>query len=170
MPRWLALIASSLVWIVGVPLAHAGIPWLIASFGARHGWVGGAPGAWNLLGAAPMAAGAAWLLWVMPLHLGRTPARVKLEWTPGYLLERGPYAWSRNPMYVGELLLWLGQAILYGSLGVLAGGALLALAMRFGAIPREERALEARFGERYRDYARRVPRWLGARRSGVSGR
>ena len=170
MPRWLAFIVSLVVWILGVPLAHAVVPWLIASFGTRYGWVSGSPGPWNLLGVVPLAVGAAGLLWVMPLHLRRMPAHVKLEWTPTYLLERGPYAFTRNPMYVGEILLWLGQAILYGSLGVFAVGTVLLVAMNFRAIPREERALEARFGERYREYTRRVPRWLGSPRGAVPHR
>ncbi len=170
MPRWLALIVSSLVWIVGVPLVHGGLPWWIASFGAHPGWTDAAPGVWNLLGLVPVAAGAVALVWVMRMHLARMPEHVKLEWTPTYVLERGPYAFTRNPMYVGEILLWLGQAILYGSIAVLAVGVGLCLAMNFLAIPREERALEGRFGEPYRDYLKRVPRWLGRPRRGVTAR
>jgi protein-S-isoprenylcysteine O-methyltransferase Ste14 len=170
MPRWLAVVVASLVWIVGVPLAHGGIPWLIASYGTRWGWTDGSPALSNLLGLVPIAAGAVCLFWVMALHLARTPARVKLEWTPTYVLEHGPYAFTRNPMYVGELLLWAGQAILYGSVAVLGGGVLLFLAMHVALIPREERALEARFGERYRDYLGRVPRWLGRPRRPVTAR
>jgi protein-S-isoprenylcysteine O-methyltransferase Ste14 len=169
MPRWLARILSSVVWLVGVPFAHGGIPWLIASFGTRQGWTDGSPAVWNLVGLAPVAAGVVCLAWVMSHHLARMPEHVKLEWTPSYLLERGPYAFTRNPMYVGELLLWLGQALFYGSAAVLAGGVLLSLAM-IRLIRREERALEARFGERYRDYLRRVPRWLGRTARGVTAR
>lgn len=57
----------------------------------------------------------------MVLHVTRTPARVKLEWTPTYLLRNGPYAFTRNPMYVAELALWFGWALLYGSVAVLIG-------------------------------------------------
>jgi protein-S-isoprenylcysteine O-methyltransferase Ste14 len=170
MPRWLALISSSAVWIVGVPLVHAGLPWLLARVGPRYGWADGAPALANLLGLVPIAAGATLLVWVMPLHLARTPERVKLEWTPSYLLERGPYAFTRNPMYVGEVLLWLGQALLYGRVAVLGVGLLLFSAMHWQVIPREERALEERFGEPYRAYLRRVPRWLGRPRGGATAR
>ena len=72
----------------------------------------------------------------------------------------GPYAISRHPMYIGELALWLGWAILYGSIPVLIGFAALAAVVGLLA-PREERALEAKFGEVYRRYSARVPRWIG---------
>jgi len=88
----------------------------------------------------------------MVLHLGRTPERVELEWTPKYLLMRGPYVFTRNPMYVAELALWLGWALFYGSVPVFVGFVVLGVVMNFVAVPREERALEARFGEAYLQY------------------
>ena len=63
----------------------------------------------------------------------------------------GPYALSRNPMYVSELTLWLGWATFYGSVGVLIGFVIL-LAALVASVPYEERMLDARFGERYREY------------------
>jgi protein-S-isoprenylcysteine O-methyltransferase Ste14 len=72
----------------------------------------------------------------------------------------GPYAFSRHPMYIGELGLWLGSAVLYGSPVVLVGfGVLFALLWQLAV--REEGALEAKFGDAYRRYKARVPRWLG---------
>jgi protein-S-isoprenylcysteine O-methyltransferase Ste14 len=88
---------------------------------------------------------------------------VEWERTPKYLLRRGPYTFTRNPKYLSELMLWLGWG-LYGSLAVLIGCLLLGVLMDFRAVPREERALEARFGEAYRSYKRQVPRWLGKTR------
>jgi protein-S-isoprenylcysteine O-methyltransferase Ste14 len=64
-------------------------------------------------------------------------------------------------MYVAELALWLGWASLFGSLPVLAGAVTLWAAMRFAALPWEERVLEERFGESYLAYKKSVPRWLG---------
>ena len=79
--------------------------------------------------------------------------------TPPYLMTSGPYAVSRNPMYVAELSLWLGWAILFGSVAVLVGLVVLGVAMQ-GLVPWEEHSLE-RFGEAYRRYKATVPRWLG---------
>ena len=90
---------------------------------------------------------------------GAGTERVQLDWSPKIFFKRGPYEFSRHPMYLAELALWLGWAIFYGSLGVLAGFAVFAIVVsRLGPI--EERALEARFGEEYRAYAKDVPRWL----------
>ena len=160
LPRWAAFIVSSILWVVGMPLAHGVLPWAVSLLTRRHGWTQG-PGIWNLLGLIPLAVGTACLIWVMVSHFARTPARVELEWTPQYLLIRGPYVFSRNPMYVGELALWLGWALFYGSVAILLVGTVLSAAMNWLAIPREERALEARFGEAYLHYKRTVPRWLG---------
>ena len=63
-------------------------------------------------------------------------------------------------MYIGELALWLGLAVLYGSPAVLAGFAVWVAVMRRLAV-REEVGLEAAFGDRYRRYKARVPRWIG---------
>jgi hypothetical protein len=66
-------------------------------------------------------------------------------------------------MYLTELALWLGWAVLYGSIIVLAGFVALCVVMSILA-PREERALEAKFGEANRQYRARVPLWLGSPR------
>jgi protein-S-isoprenylcysteine O-methyltransferase Ste14 len=163
LPRWLALPLSGAVWLVGVPVAHGVVPWAISLVGPRWGWTDAGPALWNLLGLIPVGAGTAFLGWTMVYHLSGIPARVEVAWTPQYLLLRGPYRLTRNPMYVGELLLWLGWAIVYGSALVFIVGALLAALMNFRAIPHEESQLEAEFGREYLAYKRQVPRWLGPR-------
>jgi protein-S-isoprenylcysteine O-methyltransferase Ste14 len=98
------------------------------------------------------------------LHFRASPG-LFLELRPGQqLLTPGPYAVSRNPMYLFELAFWLGWALLYGSLAVLLGFLFWVALFHFWAVPYEERDLEARFGEAYRAYKARVPRWLGVPR------
>ncbi len=82
---------------------------------------------------------------------------------PPFLMTTGPYAYTRNPGYVAELALWLGWAILFGSLAVLLGLVVLFVVIIL-ILPREERGLERQFGETYREYQARVPRWLGRTR------
>ena len=162
-PRWLALALAPVVWLVDIPAVHAGIPWALSHLGPRYGWADGGPSGWNLLGYVPVAAGAALLVWVMLHGFSRyrdLPERVPVDWSPALLMTGGPYAFSRHPMYVGELALWLGWTVLYGSIPVLVGFAALAALVGLLA-PREERALEAKFGEVYRRYKARVPRWVG---------
>ena len=89
------------------------------------------------------------------------PERVPIDYyNPAFLMTGGPYAFSRHPMYIGELALWLGLAVLYGSPAVLAGFAVWVAVMRRLAV-REDVGLEAAFGDRYRRYKARVPRWVG---------
>ena len=76
------------------------------------------------------------------------------------LVVSGFYRYSRNPMYLGMLCLLLAWGVWLGQGVVLAGPLLWALWIDRLQIVPEERALEARFGEAYRAYCRRVRRWL----------
>jgi protein-S-isoprenylcysteine O-methyltransferase Ste14 len=165
-PQWGARVLAALIWLVGIPIAHGVAPWAISRFGPSLGWRTGGPSAWNLLGLLPVGAGVVVLGWVMIVgfaEFAELPERIPLDWSPKVFIARGPYAFSRHPMYLAELALWLGWAGLYGSVSVLIGFVVLSAAVSFLA-RREERALEATFGERYRRYTARVPRWLGLRR------
>jgi protein-S-isoprenylcysteine O-methyltransferase Ste14 len=168
-PRRVALVLAALVWLVGVPAVHGVVPWALSLVGPRYGWHDGTPAGWNLVGLVPVSAGALVLLWVAAFGLtgaATMPERVDLNWRPKILLTRGPYGLSRHPMYVGELALWLGWAILYGSPAVLA--AFVAFCIGVGRLaPREERDLESTFGDEYRDYANVVSRWLSVRARSV---
>jgi protein-S-isoprenylcysteine O-methyltransferase Ste14 len=72
------------------------------------------------------------------------------------LTEHGPYARIRHPLYAAILLLGLGTLAAHCSRATLAAG--VGMAIGIGIKRRaEDRALEQRFGERWRTYARRVP-------------
>ena len=154
--------AFILVWAVGVPLGHGVAPWAISRLSTRYGWETGGPGTWNVVGLMPIVFGIAGLIWIMVTAFKQTPGRLELRLVPAFLLTRGPYAFSRNPMYVSELTLWRGWAVFYGRAGVLIGLVVFFAVLVAGA-RYEERLLEARFGEAYRAYRSRVPRWLGPR-------
>ena len=78
---------------------------------------------------------------------------------PERIVERGPYRWLRNPMYLGHLLFFLGLALVLRSwVGALV---FAAHAAWFEHRVREDEArLTALFGDPYRDYCRRVKRWI----------
>lgn len=78
----------------------------------------------------------------------------------GPLVASGPFALVRNPLYVGNILLWVGFA-LTSRLVWLAPVAAVLLGAEYHAIVRwEEQLLEARLGDAYRAYAAHVPRWM----------
>jgi protein-S-isoprenylcysteine O-methyltransferase Ste14 len=86
----------------------------------------------------------------------------------GPLISTGPFGWVRNPLYIGNLALWVGFTLSAGLVWLLPPVVLL-LAIEYHAIVRwEEGRLEARLGEAYSVYSSRVPRWI-PRRSGGTG-
>jgi protein-S-isoprenylcysteine O-methyltransferase Ste14 len=162
-PRWLARLGVLLIFVVAIPIGHGVVPWALSRLAERHGWNGGFPSAWNLSGLGPIAFGIGILAWVAIVAARNVPARVDRSVTASYLVTEGPYRFTRNPMYVGELSLWLGWAILFGSLVVALGFAVLAAILQLILVPWEERSLRRRLGDRYRTYAAMTPRWLGRR-------
>ncbi|MBM3487036.1 MAG: isoprenylcysteine carboxylmethyltransferase family protein [Alphaproteobacteria bacterium] len=104
----------------------------------------------------PVAAAlAAFAIAVMRLAMRRFAASgvaVKCDRAVPTLVTDGIYRWSRNPMYIALAVLYAAVAIAADSGAALLLGVPLLAVMEFGVIRREERYLEARFGERYRDY------------------
>ena len=76
------------------------------------------------------------------------------------IVQSGPFRYSRNPLYLSLTLLYVGIALLVDSLWPFLLLPFLIGVMIKGVIAREERYLEAKFGEEYRAYAARVRRWL----------
>jgi protein-S-isoprenylcysteine O-methyltransferase Ste14 len=80
------------------------------------------------------------------------PARV--------LVTTGIYRWTRNPIYLGFLLMYGGIGVAAQSPWILILTLPIAITVRYGVVAREEAYLERRFGDSYRDYKARVRRWL----------
>jgi protein-S-isoprenylcysteine O-methyltransferase Ste14 len=76
------------------------------------------------------------------------------------IVDKGPFGYSRNPLYLCMFALYLGIALLTGNGWLLPLAVPLYFIMQYGVIAREERYLEAKFGESYLAYKRRVRRWL----------
>lgn len=78
---------------------------------------------------------------------------------PDRIVAVGPYRWVRNPMYLGHLIFFAGLA---GVLQSWIGAAVLALHVVWfhQRVRTDERHLAERFGDSYRDYCRRVKRWI----------
>jgi protein-S-isoprenylcysteine O-methyltransferase Ste14 len=76
------------------------------------------------------------------------------------LVTTGVHGWTRNPIYLGMLLLYLGIGMAARSAWTLILAPPLALTLRYGVVAREEAYLERRFGDAYAAYKARVRRWL----------
>jgi protein-S-isoprenylcysteine O-methyltransferase Ste14 len=120
--------------------------------------IGEAPPSVALLaaGVAITIAGELLRLWGVH-HIGAI-SRTRSE-RLGPLVATGPFAYVRNPLYVGNIALWVGFAVTARLLW-LAPVIVVLLGLEYHAIVRwEEQLLESRLGQRYVDYASRVPRW-----------
>ena len=76
------------------------------------------------------------------------------------LVISGLYRYSRNPMYVGLLLLLIGWLFLLGSLSPMIMLPAFILILNSQQIIPEEKVLEQKFGQQYKDYKHVVRRWL----------
>lgn len=77
-----------------------------------------------------------------------------------HLVTSGPFSFTRNPIYLANTLLMIGVALISGIAWFLVFAFIAAFATQKLAIVREEKHLQARFGKRYLDYAKRVRRWI----------
>lgn len=76
------------------------------------------------------------------------------------LVTSGPFRFSRNPLYIGLNLAFIGLVLIVNSLWGLLLLVPVVVAMHYGVVRREEQHLEAGFGEEFRQYRSRVRRYL----------
>jgi protein-S-isoprenylcysteine O-methyltransferase Ste14 len=141
---YLACLALGFVLDRVVPLALAD-PGLTSI-----GWTAG--GILMVIGVAVMVAGAR--------NFSRADTPVPSNQPVRALVTTGIHGWSRNPIYVGMLLIYAGIGVAARSPWVLILALPLFTILRYGVVAREETYLERRFGDAYREYKAHVRRWL----------
>ena len=111
-----------------------------------------------IIGAMLIAAGGALAI---PAMRGFRSAGTHVEpWKPSSaLVTGGIFGWLRNPMYVGLALIVAGLGIALASDWMLVMLVPAVLLLHFGVVKREERYLAAKFGEPYRQYLTKIPRY-----------
>lgn len=139
----------------GAALLALGLHWL-----APLPWPGGAVAAsLAVAGLFLMAAGIALDL-ATALAFRRHRTTVLPHRGATRLITDGPFRYSRNPIYVANTLLVAGGGLVSGIAWLIPAAFAAAVATRKMAIEREEAHLALRFGEDWRAYAARTPRWL----------
>jgi protein-S-isoprenylcysteine O-methyltransferase Ste14 len=103
--------------------------------------------------------GAGLAFWAMGLFRRARTSVLPFKAATTMVIE-GPYRFSRNPIYLGVLVGYLGVALVTGLIWPLLLVPLVQSSLRGLAIDAEEAHLRERFGEQYREYQRRVRRWL----------
>ena len=135
-----ALAAGFLLqWIAGRPILPSSVRY----------WVGG----------VVLASGVVLALWGRRV-MERAGTNVNPTLPTTALVATGPFRFSRNPLYVALTLIYVGLALLANALWVLVLIVPVLLVMHYGVVRREERYLEAKFGDAYRAYCSRVRRYL----------
>lgn len=87
-------------------------------------------------------------------------------WASGYIIKSqvlatsGPYAYTRNPLYVGNFLLGLGISVTSGNIWIIIYYAVTFTLLYLGTIRDEQEFLEKKFGDAFRDYVSNVPVFL----------
>ncbi len=120
---------------------------------------GGMPLWLRALGAAALAAGLALgLIAILGFLRAQTPVRPTAR--AATLVAAGAYRFTRNPMYLAATLSYLGLGLAWPAPWLVVLTPLMGLGLDRLAIRREERHLQARFGDSYRAYCARVRRWL----------
>jgi protein-S-isoprenylcysteine O-methyltransferase Ste14 len=77
-----------------------------------------------------------------------------------HLVTNGPFSFTRNPIYLGNTMLMIGIGLIAGIAWFILLAPVAAFATQKLAIEREEQHLEIRFGKKFRDYAKKVRRWI----------
>ena len=117
-------------------------------------------GAVRILGAVAMVLGIGFDVAAM-VTMWRAKANIFPNRAATALVTWGPFAISRNPIYLGNTLLVAGAAAVFANPWFVPAALLAAVLVWALAIRREEIHLAARFGTDWTAYARQTPRWVG---------
>lgn len=117
------------------------------------------PAPLRMLGGALIVIGAVLNVWADRLFSKADTAVKPFEPSTSLVLQ-GPFALTRNPMYLGMLLILVGIAVAFGSVTPWLVVPFFAWHIRQRFIVPEEHKLEAIFGARYIEYKGKVRRWL----------
>lgn len=134
------VVGLGLDWLQPLPFLPAALP---------RTWIGG----------GLLLLGFLLVLWAFRT-MRRAGTRVEPYKPTTAIVERGPFGFSRNPIYSGMLLGLVGVAIACNTLWLLLMLLPFYLVIRFGVIAREEAYLARKFGAVYLGYKSRVRRWI----------
>jgi len=100
------------------------------------------------------------LVWLAGWQFKRANTPLNTSASVKHIVTRGIYRYTRNPIYLGMISVYLGLALIMNNSWLMAGLAILLPIISIGVISREERYLETLFQDEYRDYRHRVRRWI----------
>lgn len=142
---------------VAVVLLAVALMWLLSAFAPSFAWQ--LPFGQAVAIILALAGGIVAILGVLSFRRAKTTVNPTRPQTTSSLVSTGIYSHSRNPMYLGFLLVLLAWSVFLGNLLALGPVVVFVAYMNRYQITPEERALEAMFGADFTAYKRRVRRW-----------
>lgn len=140
------------------PLPFVGA--VVVGFGLHHWWpMASRPVGWAPLGIALVALAGALLVWCMLVFRARHTPLEPWKSTKA-IVDDGPFAFSRNPVYIGLAVIQVGIGVWSDRLAVVLLVVVPVLMIALMVVPREEAYLRRKFGAEYEDYCSRVRRWV----------
>lgn len=139
-------------------LMMADLMWSLDKYFPLYNWLGST---WNRVGLVIIGASILLDVWSLRLFFSAktSPNPMKPDNTR-HLVTTGLYRVSRNPMYLGLLVMLAGWAMYLGSVSPLLVLPLFVWILNKQQIEPEEEILADKFGQQYEDYKRRVRRWI----------
>lgn len=127
-------------------------PWSIYSASAPILWIRVVAGVFGILGVALMVWGRTTMV--------RAGTNVPPHKPTLAIVTTGPFRFTRNPLYVGGTLIYVGLTVALGSVWLMGLFVPMIFLLRWGIILREERYLAEKFGDVYLTYKATVRRWI----------
>lgn len=146
----LAFLLGALLPLVTLWLEPQGTVWLLSR---------GNPGATIRIGGMVMVLAGGLIALHAQNHMGRSWRIGAAEGHLGTIVDSGPFGFSRNPVFVGQIVLFAGLVLVFPSVQQLAVAIALVIAVSL-QVTIEERVLTKELGPEYDAYRRRVRRWL----------
>lgn len=113
----------------------------------------------SLFGLMLITSGVMLFVWgARTLHAHKTTLHPRRK--PIKLVMRGPYGYTRNPIYLGFLLVTVGTSLLFANVLAFVGPVLFFAFVSTFIIPFEEDMLSRKFGKSYHSYRRKTRRWV----------
>jgi protein-S-isoprenylcysteine O-methyltransferase Ste14 len=147
--------------IVYVPLFIVFFGWLALNVRVYDTKIGIVLPQWaSITGIFTMALGAMLVLMCVVVFVIRGKGTPAVFDPPREFVAKGPYAYVRNPMYIGGFILLVGFGLFHTSLSILILAIQLVVIFHFFVLVVEEPNLERLFGESYLDYKKKINRWI----------
>jgi protein-S-isoprenylcysteine O-methyltransferase Ste14 len=154
----MVLLKSLLLFLFVALSVFVASPFVILFF--TNGYLTFHIGIFKFLGVIPVILGAAFALWVV-LSFAFVGKGTPAPFDPTKkLVTEGLFKYSRNPMYLGAVLVLFGETIFFQSLQILVLTILFWIFFHVFVVYYEEPNLRQRFGGAYEKYLKTVPRWL----------